>query len=305
MDSAFPAPHDDGRRWVVPDETWQRNLKNRIQSSFAPLVRDAQRQHMESLHMLGDDDPGGRAAATAAHEQAMDGIRRRAQVEFDTHLNGEILQRRFVADEELGPEEWHALQKYQQTLYDHVAKGSPDRPRTISNAAAPLSIERRTSASSTEAGSFTAPVHPPRPVESRPRGNSVASASSMENHLWSQSGARNRTSSASGSVDKARPVESTVHDDHWTRLTPPEERVPRITHVPPPDSGIRQRATSRSTSRGRMWRPNVSPGPRAPSSRTLVNALIDPPAVSTPPTSSSLVPQHGVSLLMTTNSDEE
>jgi hypothetical protein len=293
MDAPPLRTQHEVRRWELPDETWQRNLKNRIQSSLGPLVRDALRKHAEQLHGMSADDIVSRAATNAQHEAVMDDIRRRAQVEFDTHLNGEILQRRFVAEEDLSPDEWETLQKYQQTLYDHVAKGSPDRARSLSNTE-PLPIERRSSASaSAEQTNFMIPVRPTdyRSGEGRPRGSSVASTSSLENHLWARTSTRNRTNSAGSGVGEFRTLESAIDGgEHWTPLTPPDDPISHITHAAPSamdaDVSLVRRKTSRSMSRGRGWRAGISPGPYSQSSRTLANALTDaivPPSGSSPP----------------------
>jgi hypothetical protein len=286
--------------WEPPDEKWKRNLRLRIQQSLAPQVAEAKRAHASALADVEEEDFVTRTALNAQHEEVMDAIRRKAQDEFDHHLQGEILQRRYVADHKLDSAEWAMLQRYQQTLFDHVAKGSPDRERarTASNEPCPgsglgaVSMVRTSSAGTSAAGSaprepaagvLLRPMAAEAPEPGRRRNNSVASTSSLENHLWSTTRKRAGSSSAgSGPSGAIRIPEGPLERERWTPLTPPDEPVPRASRASPastPDSDaiVPRRSKTRITSRGKGWRSSLSPGPepRTQASRTMANALVD------------------------------
>jgi hypothetical protein len=294
--------------WDPPDEKFKRNLRLRIQHSLAPFVADAKRQHAISLAEVDEDDIVTRASLEAQHEDAMDKIRKRAQDEFDTHLQGEILQRRFVADHKLEPGEWANLQRYQQTLFDHVAKSSPDRerartssnePRPAATAISAVPMVRASSGGTSAGGSIPRDSALLRrtPEPGRRRNDSVASTSSLENQLWSTTRKRAGSTSATGvsGLNSAaiRIPDGPLQGERWTPLAPLDDPAPRTSSRPSsfnpsePDTSQSGRPGTRTMSRGRGWRPSVSPGPsiHGLSSRTLTTALVDP-SITTPPESS-------------------
>lgn len=285
-----------------PDEKWMRNLRVRIGQSLAPQVAEAKKTLALKLAETEEDDTVTRAHLNAEFEDVMDKFRKQAQDELDTHVQGELLQRRYVADQKLTPEEMLQLQRYQQTLYDHVAKGSPDHERTRSFINEPRQGTRAsavpmarassggstTSVSASKDASIFATIRShaaEAPEPARRRNNSVASTSSLEQQLWSPG--RKRSGSNSGnyptiSVAGAISIPDAPHErDRWTPLTPPDEPVARTSRsvsstLLGPNSASRQ-AALRSTSRDSGWQGGASPEaqPRSQTSRTWTAAVND------------------------------
>jgi hypothetical protein len=283
--------------WEPPDEAWKNTLQQRILKSVQPQVIEAKEEHAAALASISKDDSAARAALTAQHDQVIHTIRRAAQEEYETHLQGEILQRRWVAEHTLDAGEWAALQQYQKTLYEHAAKGSPDRERTRSHeprsgAQVSASAMARSASGGTSgvgsapresaAGTLLRPFAAGPPESGRRRNDSVVSTSSFENGLWPTSRKRASSNSSGSAPAGAIRIPGSSERERWNPLTPPADesvlrgqRAPLAT-TPDSDSVMGDRSASRFSGRSRGWKQSVSPGPgRAQSSRTLTAALIE------------------------------
>jgi hypothetical protein len=283
--------------WQPPDEKWKNNLWQQCQHALAPRFTDLTSKHAAALSGLDDDDVDRRGALDSEHEDALRALTVEREQLYATHLQAEILQRRYLANkDDLSPAELAAFKRYQQEFFDSVtSKGSTDRERTRSNESQPsgpisaTAIVRSSSGGTSSAGS--APRESAAGVLLRPfgvteaaeanrrRNNSVASSSSLESSMWPAS--RKRTSSnsvGSGATGVIRIPDGQFDQERWTPLTPPDEPIGRASR---PSPSLIQDLESTNpgwpSGKGRAWRQSVSPGPgRSQASRTLAAAMVEP-----------------------------
>ena len=102
-----------------PDEQWKINLRQHIEVSLKPAAERLKREFNEKLKGLSPPD---NSRAQTDYDNAMAGLRRRADEQYYQLLERERQERRFAAGEEVD-EKWSEIfMREQQTLLDMYKK---------------------------------------------------------------------------------------------------------------------------------------------------------------------------------------